>query len=78
LAQAQGRLEGLGQPLAQVRPHFETIDDGFDGVLAAHIELRRLIEFDHLAVNAGADEAAGLEFFEQLRVLALALGNGGR
>src|ERR1019366_2560792 len=69
LTHAQGRLEGFGEALAQVGPHFEAVDDGFDGVFAADIEFWSLIEFHDLAVNAGAHEPAGLQFIDQLGVL---------
>ena len=78
LAQAQRGFEGFGQALAQIRPHFESVDDGLDGVFAAHIELGRLIQLHHLAVDAGAHEAARLQFLDELGVFALAFGDGGR
>ena len=52
------------------------IDDRFDRVLAAHVELRRLVQFDHRAVNPSAHEAAGLQFVDQFGVLTLALRDG--
>jgi len=45
----------LGQALAQIRPHLEAIDDRFNGVFAAHIEFRRLIQFHDGAVDALED-----------------------
>ena len=47
-------------------------------MLAPHIEFWRLIQFHDLAVDARAHEAGGLQFFDEFRVLALALGNGRR
>ena len=76
LAEAQRGFEGLGQALTQVGPHLEAIDDCFDRVLAAHIELRRLVQFDHRAVDPCAHEAAGLQFVDQFGVLTLALRDG--
>ena len=77
LAQPQGGLEGFGQPLAQIGPHLEAIDDRLDRVLAAHVELGRLVELHHLAVDAGAHETARLQLLDELGVLALALGDRG-
>ncbi len=78
LTQPQGGLKGLGEALAQVGPHFEAIDDRFNGVLAAHIEFGRLIELHNLAVDARAHEAARLQFLDEFGMLALTLCNGGR
>ena len=36
-------------------------------------ELRRIVNLTHQAINAGADEAAGSEFFEDVDMLTLAL-----
>ncbi len=76
LTQAQGGLERFRQALTQIRPHLEAIDDGFDGVFAAHVELGRLIQFDHPAVDSGTHEAAGLQFLDEFGVFAFALGDG--
>ena len=78
LAHPQRGFEGLRQALAQVRPHLESVHHGFDRVLAADVELRRLVEFHHGAVDARAHESRSLQFVDQLRVLSLALRDGGR
>ncbi len=51
----------------------EAIDDDLDRVLAALIELRRIVEFPHHAVDASADEAARAQVGDELGVLALAV-----
>ena len=78
LTEPQRGFEGFGETLAQVRPDLEAIDDGLDGVLAAHIELFCLVQFHDLAVDARPHEAARLQFVEQFGVLALAFRNGRR
>ncbi len=57
--------------------HLEAIHDGLDGVLAAHVELGRLIQFHHLAVDPRTHESARLQLIEEFGVLALAFGDGG-
>ena len=75
-AQTQRGLEGFGQTLTKIGPHFEPVDDGFDGVFAAYLELRGLVQFHYLAVDPGPHEAAGLQFIDQFGVFAFALRNG--
>ena len=77
-AQAQCRFERFGEALAQVGPHLEAIDDCLHGVLAAHIEFGRAIQFHHFTVDAGAYETGGLQFFDELGMFSLALGDGRR
>ena len=76
LPQAQRGFKRLGQALAQIRAHFEAIHDGLDAVLAAHVELGRLIQFHDLAVDSRTDESPRLQFIEEFGVLALAFGDG--
>ncbi len=78
LPQSQCRFEGFRQALAELGPDFEAIDDGFDGVLAAHVEFAGLVEFHDLSVDSRAHEAARLQFFDDLRMFTLAFGDHGR
>ena len=41
----------------------QAIDNNFDGVVLALVELRRIIELDEFAIDAGADEAVLRQFF---------------
>ena len=50
----------------------EPVDDHVDGVLDLLLELGRVGERDHLAVDPGAGEALGLQLGEEVDVLALA------
>src|ERR1017187_4650575 len=54
----------------------DAVDDGFDGVVLAFVEAHAFGEFDHLAVDAGA-EALLIEGFELFAELALAAADEG-
>ena len=73
LGQFQGRLERLGQALLHVRPHAQAVDHGLDGVLLVLVELRRVVEVRHDAVDPRADEAVRGQLVEDVQVLALAV-----
>ena len=66
-------LERLGQPLARLRPHAETIHHRLDGVLALGIECRYGVDLVYHIVDAHPHEALAGKFAEQLGVLAAAI-----
>ena len=65
-------LHGVGQALAQVRAHHEPVHDDRDVVLVLLVELDRVVELAHLAVDLHPREALAAQLLEQLPVLALA------
>ena len=69
----QRGLEGLGEALRGVGTQPQAVDHRIDAVLAPCIELRRGIEFMHLAVDAGAHEALRLQIAQGGLVAALAI-----
>nr|BFE75168.1 hypothetical protein GCM10020092_084690 [Actinoplanes digitatis] len=70
--QRQGRLDGVGQALLAARLDAEPVDDHLDGVLLLLLELGRLGQRVHHAVDAGAGVALGLQLGEEVDVFALA------
>jgi hypothetical protein len=63
-------LERFGEPLADIRTDLQPVDDGLDDVLFLRVERgRRRVR--HLAVDAGADEALGAQFLDQLLMAPL-------
>ena len=73
--QAERGLDRVGQPALERRVAAlgdEAVDHDVDGVLDLLLELGRLGERHHLAVDPGAGEALGLELGEQVDVLPLA------
>ena len=72
IGQLQRGFERLGEALLDVLAHLETVDDDFDGVLAAQVELGRVVEFADRAIDPRAHVALGAQFRQQLHVLALA------
>ena len=74
--QAERGLDRVGEPPLGRRVvgplGDEPVDDDVDGVLDLLLELGRVGEGDHLAVDPGAGEALGLQLGEQVDVLALA------
>ncbi len=73
VGQAQRGLEGLGEPQAHVVLDAEAVDDSLDRMLPPQVELRWLVEFVYLAVDARANEALRHQVLHQLHVLALAI-----
>ena len=69
---AQRRLERFGEPLLEFRPHFDAVDDDFDRVLDVLFELRQLVDFVHVAVDAHAHEPLRPQLFEEIDLLAFA------
>ena len=72
------RLDGVGQPVAQVVLHHEPVDDDLDRVLELLVELDLLVELAHLAVDLHAGEALAAQLLEQILVLALAVADDRR
>ncbi len=68
----QRRLDRVGQPLLGARLDAEPVDHHLDGVLLLLLELRRVGELVHHAVDPGPRVPLGLELGEQVDVLALA------
>ena len=78
LGELQGRLERLGQALLHVGPDTQAVDHRLDRVLLVLVELRRVVEVGHDAVDARADEAVRRQLVEHVQVLALAVADDGR
>ena len=76
--QAEGRLDGVGDPLLARRLGREAVDDRLDGVLLLLLQLRRVGQRVHDAVDAHPREALGLQVGEQVDVFALALADDRR
>ena len=74
--QAAGNLRGVRAFAVGAGFEDDAVDDGFDGVVLALFEAHALGEFDHLAVDAGA-EALLVERFELFAELALAAADDG-
>ena len=65
-------LDRVGEPLAQVGPHHEPVDDDRDVVLVLLVEDDVLLEPAQLAVHLHARESLRAQLLEELPVLALA------
>ena len=78
LGEAQRRLDGVGQALADALLDHEPVHHHLDGVLVLLLELGRVRELDRLAVHGGAGEALRGELLEEVHELALALAHHGR
>lgn len=79
-APAKGGFDGIGQALAQPVFEDETIDNGFDAMLAFFIQLDALfgVEIGDGAIDAGADKSFAAEFFDDVAELAfLIMDDGG-
>ena len=71
-------LDGLRQPLAEVRLHHEPVDDDLDRVLELLVELDVVLEQPLLAVDLHACEAVAAELLEDVLELALAIAHDRR
>ena len=78
LGELRGRLDRLGEALAQALLHHQPVDDDRDVVLELLVELDLLVEPAQLAVDDGARVALRAHLLEQLPVLALALADDRR
>ena len=74
----RGRLDRLGQALAQVGLQHEPVDDHVDLVLELLVEDDLLLEQAHLAVDLDAGEAVGPQLLEHVAELALSVANDRR
>ncbi|HMF29110.1 MAG TPA: hypothetical protein VKE42_10090, partial [Candidatus Cybelea sp.] len=72
LAKIERRLDRVGEARALRFAHDQAIDDDFDQMLAAMIDLRRRIDVERLAVNAHAHEAGAANLVEDGVVFLLA------
>ena len=73
IAQTQCRLEGFGQALLDVLARAEAVDHRFDRVLDAQCQLGRIVQLDHLTIDARAHQPLRAQLLEHLHVFALAL-----
>ena len=71
VGELSGGLHRLGEPRAQVRLEHEAVDDDLDRVLELLVELDRILEQLHFAVDLHAREAFGPQLLEQILELAL-------
>ena len=69
---AEGGLHGVGQPPLGGLLDREAVDDHLDGVLLLLLQLRRVGERVHHAVDPHPGEALGLQLAEQVDVFTLA------
>src|SRR4051812_7246254 len=76
--EAEGRFDGVSDALLRRGLHSETVNDSLDRVLLLLLELRRLSERVHCAIDADARETLDLQIGHQIGVLALALANDRR
>ena len=73
--QTEGGLHRVGKPAfgaSVIALGDQTVDDNLDGVLLLLLQGGRLSQRDHLAIDASAREAFGLELAEQVDKLTLA------
>ena len=78
LGQRGGRLDRLGQALAQIGLEHEPVDDDLDRVLELLVEDDLLLEQPLLAVDLDAREAVAAELLEHVAELALAVAHDRR
>ena len=72
VGQRHGGLHRVGQALAQLRPHDQTVHDDRDVVLVLLVQHDLFFELAQLAVHLHAREALGPQLGQLLAVLALA------
>ena len=72
LGAGHGRLDRVGEPLAQVGAHHQPVHHHGDVVLELLVEVDVLLEPPQLPVHLHAGEALGAQRLEQVAVLALA------
>ena len=72
LGEPEGHLDRIREAALDARPHQQAVHDDLDRVVAAAVEADVLVERAHLAVDAGAREAARAERGQLLLELALA------
>src|SRR5262245_44952784 len=73
LAQLECRLNRVRQPATLRRPDNQAIDNDFNEVLAAMIDVGRLVDAVRLAIDAHADKAGAANLFPQSFVFLLPL-----
>ena len=76
--QGRRRLDGLRQPLAQVRLQHEPVDDDLDRVLELLVEDDLLLEQACLPVHLDAREAVAAQLLEHVAKLSLAVAHDRR
>ncbi len=74
----QRRFQAVGQALADVRAHHQTVHHDLDGVLLLLVQCGRIVQLIHFAVNAYAQETVLERLLHQLCVLPLAGAHDGR
>ncbi len=65
-------LDGLGQAQLQIAADAEAVDHDLDVVLLLEVQRWRVVQLVQIAVDARAHETLGIQFAEQVVVLALA------
>ena len=78
VGEGQGGLEGFRQANAQVISHLEAVHHHLDAVFPVFLQGGGVVQVGDDAVDAGAHEAAGAQFLEDMQVLALALAHDRR
>ncbi len=71
-AEAECRLDGVGQPLLRRRLHRQPVDHDLDRVFALFLQLGHVGEGDHVTVDARPGEPLGLQVREEVDIFALA------
>ena len=59
IGQTEGSLQGFGQAWPAVRAQHQPINDRLDAVLAFFVQAGYFVQFKHLAIHPGADQAPG-------------------
>ncbi len=72
IGQSQCCFERFRETQAEVGAYLESIHHNLDVVLALLVEVGKVVELGDDAIDAGAHEAGGAQFLENMQVFALA------